>query len=980
MYASIKFKNKILFIIKKNSINNKIDINKQCKSQYEENIYPHLNSDKKSFFDCFEAWLHKDYFDLLNTHQILPQTYDKSLHLLVSLFSIDDILQKFEQYNAVIGNIYTFQKITINEINCINIKDKDKGEEYILFPCHFEWYDDKDKGTKNRSKKDRLCIQYGDINNSHKKSQLCIEDKRLLERDYYVDNIIKSINVSQPILEKYINFSTDDFRNQQGGTAIYSQAVNEQTNKYLQKINNKINKVQKLSKIYSNIYSYNNSSLSNHNINKINSNYGYVKNNTHNLTNKKIFVKGNIIKDPTNFIISHGFQILTVMSEIKLNNFLIISSTINFIDKLLSVYNTINFTFIVVNNGEIGSFILLKEKYKNLKEIYFLGSMYNYNTYTNILKISNNKKFNAIIIDSNTNPYNSEITQIIGILLCNELLEYNGTFIICCLLLSIENMFYLELLYISYNLFVNHNYNFFNGLNINLNLLCYSNIKNKLSKDIENKLIDYLKNTNYNFKNKNIDIKLNINFSKKFLKYISYKWSQKIFVYKENIIYEKFKNKINQNNNNQTGGFLTYHNFTNNNKINLNKIPEKIDDLVSFANYNKEAMDFQYKCHWGQKKLLLSEIQFLTKVCQKLNIKKLNNYAVVYIGSAAGYHLPILYNLFPELLWLLYDPAPFSKEANKHSNKSKVKIFNMFFTDDTIKHVFDNIENKKILFISDIRLAPEEESVMLDMINQVRWGTQLNADFMYLKFKSPYYEENVNVFKTNNINDLKLDKKIINNPDLAASDNESFLYLKGDIYLQLYPNIHSIELRIYIEKINNKYELKVYNFKNIENIMANYNSNIKNCFMCNDICNDIPLDLLLLIPGYDISLECLMEYNIVYNYYKYFLDINDKTKIIYKLYKMNRYLEILTHKQFIKCNLDTTIKTLKKYDNPTKFYNENTKLKIWKELCTLQISLAAKLQINLIKLKGNVLYSKDEIQNIITYLNKFIIDKDYYIL
>ena len=35
----------------------------------------------------------------------------------------------------------------------------------------------------------------------------------------------------------------------------------------------------------------------------------------------------------------------------------------------------------------------------------------------------------------------------------------------------------------------------------------------------------------------------------------------------------------------------------------------------------------------------------------------------------------------------------------------------------------------------------------------------------------------------------------------------------------------------------------------------------------------------------------------------------------------NKYLEILTHKQFIKCNLDTTIKTLKKYDNPTKFYN-----------------------------------------------------------
>jgi hypothetical protein len=961
-------------------INDINEIKQKCKSQFEDNTFNKEakdNDNKKPFLECFEAWLHKDFYNLLKKNNISPSSDKKSLHLLVSLFSIDEIKNKLTEYN--INNKYIIEKTEIEKIKCISISNKKK---YILFPCHFGWYDDKEIGEKNRYKKNRLCIQYGNDFVFHDINDLCITNQLLLKRDNYTENIIQSqINVSKEIFRENFDFDIKEYLNpylqQDGGKSNDLVAFNDQTNKYLQKIKKKINKVQKLSEIYNNTVNNINIEkdlkLNNNIINKFNSKNGFIKNYTYNLNNNR-FIKGNIIKDSTNFIISVGYQILTTIGEIMLNNFLIISSSIHFIDKILSFYKNINVTFIVVNNGEIGSFILLKEKYKNLKEIFFLGTTYNYNTYTNILKICNNQKFNTIIIDSNTNPYNNYITQIIGILLCNELLENNGTFIICCLLLSIENIFYLELLYISYNLFINHYHNFYNVLNINSNLFCYSYIKNKLSKDIENKLLNYLKNTNYNFKN--IDIKLNINFSKKFLKYISYKWSQKIISYKESIIYNKFKNK----NNNQIGGFLTYHNFINSHKMNLTKIPETIDDLICFANYNKEAMDFQYKCHWGQKKLLLSEIQFLTKVCQKLNIKKLNNYAVVYIGSAAGYHLPILYNLFPELLWLLYDPAPFSKEANKHSNKSKVKIFNMFFTDDTIKHVLNNVENKKILFISDIRLAPEEESVMLDMINQVRWGTQLNADFMYLKFKSPYYEKNVNIFKTNNINDLKLDKKLINNPDLVASDNESFLYLKGDVYLQLYPNIHSIELRLLVEKINNKYELKVYNFKNIENTMSHYNSEIKNSFMCNELCNDIPLDLLLLIPGYDISLECLMEYNIVYNYYKYFLDINDKNKIVYKLYKMNKYLEILTHKQFIKCNLDTTIKTLKKYDNPTKFYNENTKLKIWKELCTLQISLAAKLQINLIKLKGNALYSKDEIENIITYLNKFTIEKDYYIL
>ena len=190
-----------------------------------------------------------------------------------------------------------------------------------------------------------------------------------------------------------------------------------------------------------------------------------------------------------------------------------------------------------------------------------------------------------------------------------------------------------------------------------------------------------------------------------------------------------------------------------------NIIPVKINDLDNNYKFNGDVKDMAPSCHWGQKKLLFSEIQFLTNVCKKLNTKSLKDYAVVYVGAAHGFHFPILYNLFPELIWILYDPGKFSKESYMHPEKQKVKIFNQFFTDETIKHAQQNAENRKILFISDIRVTPKDEQVSLDMINQARWGILMGADFMLLKFRLPYNEPNT--FKPKTIKDLKLEKNLL---------------------------------------------------------------------------------------------------------------------------------------------------------------------------------------------------------------------------
>jgi hypothetical protein len=57
--------------------------------------------------------------------------------------------------------------------------------------------------------------------------------------------------------------------------------------------------------------------------------------------------------------------------------------------------------------------------------------------------------------------------------------------------------------------------------------------------------------------------------------------------------------------------------------------------------------------HWGQMKLLLGEIEFLTPY---VHVPELT---VVYVGSSPGHHLPALVNLMPSTWkWELYDARP----------------------------------------------------------------------------------------------------------------------------------------------------------------------------------------------------------------------------------------------------------------------------------------------------------------------------------
>jgi hypothetical protein len=678
-------------------------------------------------------------------------------------------------------------------------------------------------------------------------------------------------------------------------------------------------------------------------------------------SNDKIYNNSNLIDNHTNFIGIVSRTLLSIMSYIQVDKILIVSSNINFADACLGVLQNVKIVLFVYNNKEIGSFLKLKEKYKDSIDIYYIGLYLNYNTYNtikNILSKTDIKLFNTIIVDNTTlsNFNHQENGVITSILLSKYFLEKHGCFILYAKLPH-ENNLYTYIFNLLYEQFIFHNLNEFSSYAMGYfisNIYVFSNLINKISKNDEELIINVLQN---NYDNTNNNYKYN----EMFLQNILLRWKSHNFNYYE-ILYN-----IKQTLNNKTKR-LSYHKniiFHKLNKI----IPETTNDLTNQVQYIGDARDFQSRCHWGQKKLLLSEIQFLTKVCQKLNTKSLKDYAVVYVGAAHGFHFPILYNLFPELIWILYDPGKFSKEAHMHPEKQKVKIFNQFFTDDTINHAKQNAENRKILFISDIRLTPNEEAVMKDMISQAKWGTELGADYMLLKYKPPYEDENTKQFKTNTINDLQINPKHIKNPDLKT-DDKTFLYLKGDVYIQLFAHIHSVELRLMVEKVNGKYELETINYGEIEKKMFYFNTNLRTSWSTEDY------DFLHYIPGYDSSIECVMEYLIIKNYYEYLHNIKDNNIIIQKMFDMAFFHERLAHTTFINCNYDTMIRTIKKFEKENDD-NKLKRIKLWKEISKLNIELSAKSQKEIIINTGKEVIGQERVNRAIKYLEKYITNRTF---
>lgn len=224
---------------------------------------------------------------------------------------------------------------------------------------------------------------------------------------------------------------------------------------------------------------------------------------------------------------------------------------------------------------------------------------------------------------------------------------------------------------------------------------------------------------------------------------------------------------------------------------NDNEIIFKVSQLTKKMEYeeakekSKDILENLPNLHLGQIKLFFSELIFLTKY-QKDATK------VLYVGAAEGYHISKLADLFPNLMFDLWDPAKF-----KLIPRNNIKIYNYAFTIDDAKKYAS--QQEKILFMCDIRtisvakLIKKEEEIKVDelieddMVMQADWIKIIEPVYAYLKFRLPWY-------------------------------SPTSKYLGGTIYLQPYSPLSS-EARLmtnnytdYIEYNNNDYSDKMSYF------------------------------------------------------------------------------------------------------------------------------------------------------------------------
>jgi len=176
--------------------------------------------------------------------------------------------------------------------------------------------------------------------------------------------------------------------------------------------------------------------------------------------------------------------------------------------------------------------------------------------------------------------------------------------------------------------------------------------------------------------------------------------------------------------------------------------------------------------HWGQKKLFISELDFLTDYSD-------DGDTVVYVGAAPGTHLIYLSDLFPTLKFILYDGRDFDPGLYSHP---QFELRQMFFTDSECMRFFD-LNKSNVLLISDIRTGNMETEteddieliVANNMKEQEQWYRLCQPKKALFKFRLPYY--------------------FSNNPVLK-DDKMTFPYLDGIVRIQAFPRKGSAEGRL----------------------------------------------------------------------------------------------------------------------------------------------------------------------------------------
>lgn len=308
-----------------------------------------------------------------------------------------------------------------------------------------------------------------------------------------------------------------------------------------------------------------------------------------------------------------------------------------------------------------------------------------------------------------------------------------------------------------------------------------------------------------------------------------------------------------------------------------------LPDDMKREKYHRRTKEIKNVLHWGQRKLLLSEIEFLTIYLKEYNESK--SVYVIYAGSAPGTHIIYLSKLFPDFHFELYDPREFN---NKLKNNHKINTYVQYFTDETAT-LWKSVDHpdKVILFISDIRTVDTETMTSKEVENrvnidnqwQMNWYNIMKPKMAMFKFRLPY------------------------------GSNGKTEYLKGDIYIQAYSPATSTETRLIVRE---NAETKLYDDRKFEEQMFYFNK-YERIDLFDNIIYDIPENMK---NGLTNNYDSVSEIHILYEYLKCInFGQNYNNKIIDMVGEINKtlsYTRTLFSDQPIKGHKKNMLKELQK--------------------------------------------------------------------
>ena len=248
------------------------------------------------------------------------------------------------------------------------------------------------------------------------------------------------------------------------------------------------------------------------------------------------------------------------------------------------------------------------------------------------------------------------------------------------------------------------------------------------------------------------------------------------------------------------------------------------DFLVNLPNaprepYRSTTEEDKLNFKWGQRKLLVHELFFLTMSIKSMQQHLINSppqqITCIYVGAAPGTHIAYLLELFqaiPILRFKLYDFREFDPKLKAMAQDPRFQgrlqlTSGVYFTDDMAAQLRkEQSPGEVFLYICDIRStkyvssAPDKQAendrlLRNDMAMQQNWHLILQPYMSSLKFRLPF----------------------------SYQPGETFPYVNGTLYHQCYTGTTSAETRL----VTNTNKMVNYDIQQYEEVMFYHNRNIR---------------------------------------------------------------------------------------------------------------------------------------------------------